>query len=93
MSIAISINNQNLVQNKFKKFTYKEVTKRDKTCITYFSLFFSVPQLAVVVFSMLPLLSVPLLKKVGERQQKIYFILKTNKQTKQNNTRAKSILG
>ena len=70
MSIAISINNQNLVQNKFKKFTYKEVTKRDKTCITYFSLFFSVPQLAVAVFSMLPLLSVPLFKKLAKDNKK-----------------------
>ena len=83
MSIAISINNQNLVQNKFKKFTCKEVTKRDKTCTSYLSLFFSVPQLAVVVFSMLPLLPVPLLKKLAKDNKKYnYFILKTNKQNK-----------
>ena len=54
--------------------------------------FFSVPQLAVVVFSMLPLLSVPLLKKLAKDNKKYYFILKTNKQTKQNDTTAKSIL-
>ena len=71
MSIAISINNQNLVQNKFKKFTYKEVTKRDKTCISLLpQSFFSVPQLAVVVFSMLPLLPVPLFKKLAKDNKK-----------------------
>ena len=45
--------------------------------------FFSVPQLAVVVFSMLPLLSVPLLQKLAKDNKKyVLFQKQTNKQNK-----------
>lgn len=45
--------------------------------------FFSVPQLAVVVFSMLRLLSVPLLKMLAKDNKKnIQHYIKTNKQNK-----------
>ena len=46
--------------------------------------FFSVPQLAVAVFSMLPLLSVPLLKMLAKDNKK-YTIIIIKKQTKKKN--------
>ena len=70
------------MQNKFKKFTYvRKSQKGTKHASLNSVFFFSVPQLAVVIFSMLPLLSVPLLQKLAKDNKKyILFQKQTNKQ-------------